>query len=404
MQSSSAGRSIRSYRRIAEVLQALLILGIPFIRVNGGSLLRFDLTTFRLEAFGQTIWVHELFLILVASITLILLTILATVVFGRVWCGWLCPQTVLVDFTPFMERFGKKGIGGKAASSVATLLISVLVAASLIWYFISPYEFLPALVHGRLGGVTTTIWAVLTVVLFLDFAILRHRWCATVCPYAKIQSVLFDRSTLILELDPARAAECIDCKGCLRVCPTGVDIRKGLDVACINCAECLDACTAVMARSGKRGLIRYAFGPGGGGSLVRQNAVMAGGFFLLFFALTLHLFIGRTGVDVAVLPHIMGPRITNGRIVNAYVLAVDNMRSEPIDLTVSVERFDPSLVQSATEPLHLAAERHDLFPLFVRITRPESKPGTRQITITLDDRAHHIHIVKEANFTIPDAL
>ncbi len=398
--------TVRSLRWITEILQAVLIIGLPFVRINGDSALRFDLSTLRLHFFGSTIWMHEFFIVLVATIFITLLIVFVTLVFGRVWCGWLCPQTVLVDFTPFMDKARKKGALYKIAASAATLAISIVVAASLIWYFVSPYEFLPALLHGGLGSTTWGFWIVLTGLVFFDYAILRHKWCATVCPYAKMQSVLFDKSTLIIELNPKRSDECINCMSCVRVCPTGIDVRKGLDAACINCAECVDACNAVMSRFKKEGLIRYAFGSGGEGKVIRQSFYIVGSFLILFAVLYLHLSFARTGVDVTVLPHMMEPRITkDGRVINAYVLSVQNMLDDPIDLTVTVEKFDSTMVQSETEPIHLNAETRDRFPLFVRIARPTGAvPGTRRIKVSLDNEQRNIHITKEANFTIPDEL
>lgn len=396
---------MRPYRWVTEALQALAILGLPFLRINGESALRFDLSTFRLHVFGCTLWMHEFFIVLVATIFLTLLIVLVTVVFGRVWCGWLCPQTVLIDFTPFMDRARTKGPVYKAAALGGTLAVSALVAVSMIWYFVSPYVFIPALANGTLGATTWAFWVFLTVIIFFNYAFLRHKWCATVCPYAKLQSVLFDRSTLIIEMDPGRSKECINCSSCVRVCPTGVDIRKGLDAACINCAECIDACTAVMSRMSKKGLIRYAFGTGGGGALLRQNSLIAGVFTLMFFCFYVYLSVARTGVDVVVLPHMMEPRIAkDNRVINAYVLSVHNMREEPVDLTITVEKFDDTMVQSLTEPIHLEAGKQDRYPLFVRIKKPEGPPGTRRISILVEDPGKTIQLKKEANFTTPDEL
>jgi cytochrome c oxidase accessory protein FixG len=397
---------MRSLRWITEILQAILIIALPFVRFHGESVFRFDIPTLRLHFFGASIWMHEFFIVLVATIFFTLLIVFVTLLFGRVWCGWLCPQTVLVDFTPFMDKARKKGFFYKSGAYAATFAISVLIAASLIWYFVSPYEFIPALFHGRLGPVAWGFWIVLTVIIFFNYAFLRHQWCATVCPYAKMQSVLFDKSTLIIELDPKRSEECINCMSCLRVCPTGLDIRKGADAACINCAECLDACNSVMAKFKKPGLVRYAFGPGGEGKIVRQNFYMVGGFLLLFFALSLHLSFARVGVDVTVLPHLMEPRISkDGRVINAYVLSVHNTLDEPVDLTVTVEKFDATMVQSAAEPIHLDAGTRDRFPLFVRISLPAgATAGTRRIAVALDSEQKNIHIRKEANFSIPDEL
>jgi len=396
---------MRPFRWITEILQAVVILGIPFIRINGESAFRFDIPTLRLHVFGGTLWMHEFFIVLVATIFITLLVVFVTLVFGRVWCGWFCPQTVLIDFTPFMDKAAKKGFAYQAASYSVVFIISLTVSASLIWYFISPYEFIADLIKNDLGATTWGFWIVMTIVIFLNYALLRHKWCATVCPYAKLQSVMFDKSTMVIEMDPKRAQECIECKSCVRACPTGVDIRNGLDAACINCAACMDACAHVMEKLKKKGLIRYAFGAGGGGPLLRQNVYIVGGFLLAFFILYIHLTIARTGVDAVVLPHNMEARLTkDGRVINAYVLSLRNMRSTPVDLTVRVEKFDESMVQSQNEPLHLDAEQRDRFPLFIRINKPSGPQKTKHIKIHLDDAARQVHLEKEANFNFPDEL
>lgn len=395
---------MRSLRWVTEILQAIIIIGLPFVKIKGESALRFDIPSLRLHVFGCTIWMQEFFIVLVATIFFTLLIVFITLVFGRIWCGWLCPQTVIVDFTPFVDRARGKGSLYKLMAVSLTFLISIVVAASLIWYFVSPYEFIPDLMHEKLGATTWGFWIVLTIIIFLNYALLRHKWCATVCPYAKLQSVMFDKSTLIIELDPKRSEECINCLSCVRVCPTGIDIRKGLDAACINCAECVDACNKVMSRFNKSGLIHYAFGSGGEGRILRQNFFVVGGFVLLFLSFYAYLMIVRTGLDVAVLPHSMEPRITkDGRIINAYVLSIKNMRNEAVDLNVAVDRFDESLVQSMTEQIHLESGKMDRFPLFLKVNKTAGLKS-RKIKITLTDKSKDIHVTKEANFVIPDEV
>lgn len=395
---------MRLWRWITEILQAIIIVGLPFVRIKGESALRFDIPSLRLHVFGCTIWMQEFFLVLVATIFFTLLIVFITLVFGRIWCGWLCPQTVIVDFTPFVDKAKKRGFLYKLMAFSLTLLISIIVAASLIWYFVSPYEFIPDLINGRLGATTWGFWIVLTIIIFLNYVLLRHKWCATVCPYAKLQSVLFDKSTLIIELDPKRADECINCQSCVKVCPTGIDIRKGLDSACINCAECIDACNKIMARFNKTGLIHYAFGSGGEGKVIRQNFFVVGGFVVLFFVFYVYLMLVRSGLDVAVLPHNMEPRITKDeRVINAYVLSIKNMLNEPLDLNVIVDRFDETLVQSITEPIHLEPGKMDKFPLFVRVKKT-SGMKSRKIKITFTDKSKDIRVTKEANFIIPDEV
>jgi cytochrome c oxidase accessory protein FixG len=405
MRSADSQTTMRSLRRIAEIVQALLIIGLPFIKIHGESALRFDIPTLRLHVFGCTIWMQEFFIVLIATIFFTLLIVFITLVFGRIWCGWLCPQTVLVDFTHFVDTAKNKGIAQKIAAYALTFLISIIVAASLIWYFVSPYEFIPRFLEGTLGATAWGFWIVLIIIIFLNYALLRQKWCATVCPYAKMQSVLFDKGTLIIELDPKRADECIHCKSCEKVCPTGIDVRQGMDAACINCAECIDACNKVMARFNRKGLIHYAFGAGGEGKILRQNFFVAGGFVLLFLVLYVYVSVTRTGVDVAVLPHAMEARTTSDeRIINAYVLAIKNMRDEPVDLTVSVEKFDETLVQSIAGPLHLKAGEMDNYPLFLWSRKSPRIKGTKRIMIVVNDISKKIHITKEANFVVPGKL
>lgn len=396
--------NMRPLRWVTEIFQASVIIGLPFLKINGESALRFDIPSLRLHAFGSTIWMQEFFIVLVALIFFTLLLVFITLVFGRIWCGWLCPQTVIVDFTSFVDKAKERGFMYKFIAFSLTFLISIIVAVSLIWYFVSPYEFIPDLVNGKLGATTWGFWIVMTIVIFLNYALLRHKWCATVCPYAKLQSVMFDKSTLIIELDSKRSDECINCLSCVMVCPTGIDIRKGLDAACINCAECIDVCNKVMSRSNKRGLIHYAFGSAGEGKIFRQNFFIVGGFVILFLAFYVYMMIIRTGLDFVVLPHSMEPMITRDeRIINAYVLSVKNMRNESVDLHVAVDEFDESLVQSITKPIYLEPGKMDRLPLFVKINKTAGLKS-KKIKITLTDKSRDINMTKEVNFVIPDEV
>ena len=148
----------------------------------------------------------------------------------------MCPQTVLSDFTWFIEKTAGRPLA-RATGLFGTFAVSLLVAASLIWYFVSPYEFFPRLFSGQLGNIIGGFWIVLTGIIFADLAMLRRGFCATVCPYAKMQSALFDKKTLVIAFDASRKEECMNCGACMRTCPVGVDIRKGQNSACINCAD-----------------------------------------------------------------------------------------------------------------------------------------------------------------------
>jgi len=185
--------------------------------------------------------------VLAAVLFLTALFLLITLVYGRVWCGWSCPQTILGELTRLAPRRAagpparkppRAGALREAGRLALVALLSALVAASLLWYFVSPYEFLRRLAAGTLGPVLSGAWLVLGAILLADLGFVGATFCATVCPYAKLQGVLFDRLTLVVAYDARRAADCVDCGACVRVCPTGIDIRHGLQMECIACGAC----------------------------------------------------------------------------------------------------------------------------------------------------------------------
>ena len=231
----------RTWRRAAEVAQAALVLGLPFLRIGGESALRFDVPTLRLHFFGASLAMDEMFPVLAAALAVTFAFLLGTLVLGRAWCGWACPQTVLSDLTARLDRWRRRGGARAALAWLLLALASALAAAGLLWYFVGPRAFALGLWRGTLHPAALWSWAATGAVLFLDLAFLRARFCATACPYARLQGVLFDRHTLVVAYDAARAADCIDCGACVRCCPTGIDIRDGLQMECIACAECIDA-------------------------------------------------------------------------------------------------------------------------------------------------------------------
>ena len=187
--------TIGRWRRVAGVVQAALALGLPFVRVGGESALRLDIPAGRLHAFGASFAVEEGFVVLAGTLVATFALLLGTLVLGRAWCGWSCPQTVLSDLTSWVvreeracPRRWRRPLGFAAAAAV-----SVLFSAAVLWYFVPPLEFLARLRAGQLGPVLAVSWAVLSGILFADLGFLRQVFCATACPYARLQGVLLDR-------------------------------------------------------------------------------------------------------------------------------------------------------------------------------------------------------------------
>ncbi len=379
---------MRTTRRRVEWSLMLLYLLLPFITIRGESALRFDVPTLKLHIFGVTLWMQEFFLVLLATIFLVALFLTLTLLLGRVWCGWFCPQTVAADLTGFMDRLERRGMGGKIGAHLLLALVSLIFGFITVCYFVSPYEAIPRVLQGTLGPVPSWSAIILSLITYLNFAFVRRAFCATICPYAKIQGVLTDDRSLIIQMDPKRSEECIDCKMCLRSCPTGIDIRQGMQVSCIMCAECVDACRAVMGRKKKPGLIGYSFGNNGirrSSELLRPGVIALAVATLVSLVALLYQSGARNLVDFTILPHPMEARLTKeGDILNAYILSVKNKSTGEMHLQFALSP-EAGFSTSITGDLVVPAGLVEKFPLFVRYHG--TLEASRKLEIVLSDQA-----------------
>ena len=333
---------LQRWRRIAGAAQALVALGLPFVRVGGESALRLDVPAGRLHAFGASFAIDEAFVLLAATLLLTAGFLLVTLLLGRVWCGWACPQTVLGDLTSWVvpERRARPRRGRRPLGFLAVAAVSAIVSADILWYFVPPQELLARLAAGKLGPVLVGSWGALFAILFLDLAWLRATFCATACPYAKLQGVLFDRSTLVVAYDTRRAVDCVDCGACVRVCPTGIDIRHGLQMQCIACAECIDACAPVMAKLRRAPeLVGYFHGEPGRRARPLRPAVLAlAAATAASAALLVGVVAARELLDLSAVPELaFAPRRTpDGGAVNAYSVALENHGRVPVTVALSL--------------------------------------------------------------------
>lgn len=261
-------------RRLFQWATTLLLLLLPWLEVDGKSLLRLDIPGQSLYLFGQLLRIQELYLVLLATLIFVLSFLLVTIILGRVWCGWLCPQTTLTDLAEWAARrlgltikanrlYGS--IWQKALLQGVYLCLALLVAANLLWYFIPPTHFFTRLVTFDLHYAALLTFLVTGVLVYLDLAVVRRLLCREVCPYGRVQTALVDQATLTLHLPEAELGRCLECQACVRSCPMEIDIRQGYQVECTDCGRCLDACRRVMSQRGEPGLIRYTFGLHGEG-------------------------------------------------------------------------------------------------------------------------------------------
>jgi cytochrome c oxidase accessory protein FixG len=311
------------YRRAVALAEAAVILSLPFIRVGGESALRFDLNGLKLHFFGTVLWVGELYLVLAATLFLFVLFFAATNVMGRVWCGWLCPQTVLIDFAQDLGR----AISRKMARFLEKIIlvpVSALVAVSLIWYFVPPADALRAVPE---GGTVTIFFISLWAVLYGMLALLGRKFCTTICPYSMIQGSLFDKDTLVVAFDEARMDECKGCEKCVVECPVGIDIRDGLDRKCIACARCIDACVSMTRKRRIPSLVDYT------GKVLRPKALWLSLLAVLAGVVFITMLMMRADVRIVVTRDAHQP----AKGINSYSYRFQNNTDHEIVLDVSLD-------------------------------------------------------------------
>lgn len=293
----SLGKFLTARRVVAYIL-IVIFSGIPWIQFNGKPLVFLDVMHREFTFVGKTFLPTDTLLLAILLIILFVSIFLVTALFGRVWCGWACPQTVYMEFLyrP-IERLFVGGSGKRKAKNfmglrkvlqyVAYLIISLHLSQTFISYFVGA-ENLSDWILGPPGDhpAAFIIVIVTTGLMMFDFAYFREQVCCVMCPYARMQSALLDQDSLIVTYNKARGeprgrkkksskqqpidvitlpilenelGDCIDCTMCVQTCPTGIDIREGLQLECIGCAQCVDACNVVMEKIGRPlGLIRYS--------------------------------------------------------------------------------------------------------------------------------------------------
>ncbi len=274
---------------------------LPWITINGNHLFLLSFDKLKLHLAFVQFDMQEMylmpFILMIGFISVFGMTVLG----GRVFCGWICPQTIFrVIYRDLIETkilklrkriknkqkepdWTKPENKAKRIVAIAMWsLLSLLATANFLWFFVPPEDFFPYLANAGDHMVLVGILVITTLFLIVDVVFFKENWCVYVCPYSRIQSVLYDEDTVMAIYDPHRggeiyndakqkqftkqkelqavepAAECTTCESCVTVCPTHIDIRQGLQLECINCLECVDACTEVMGALGKPSLVRWS--------------------------------------------------------------------------------------------------------------------------------------------------
>lgn len=383
-----SGRYYRARTILSWFLLAFLF-GAPFVRINGQQLVLLDFLERRFVAFGMVFWPQDFYLVVLIALAVLVTLALSTTAVGRIWCGWLCPQTVFMEmlfrkieylidgsaaeqlrrsrapltFDTVRRRVLKHGIFFGLSFLIANVFLAYIIGADDLWTIVTDS---PA---AHLAGLTAIV--LFSLVFYGVFARFREQACTLACPYGRVMSTLIDAHTLTVTYDRPRgeprsrirhepqarihhepqaridhdsqaaahaAGDCVDCGQCVTVCPTGIDIRNGIQLECVNCAACIDACDDVMRRVKRpTGLIR----------ITSHEAVRTGrtqwltgrvkAYATIWLVLVVSvgtLLARRTDIDVIILrqPGTMFTTLDNGAVANFYNLQVINRTSRPYAL------------------------------------------------------------------------
>ena len=282
------------YRTYVSWVLLLILFASPFVKVNGNQFLLFNVIDRKFNIFGQPFWPQDFYLLVLSLLVSIVFIILFTVIFGRIFCGWMCPQTIFMEMVfrkiEYLidgdrqkqiklanQPWNAEKIGKRSLKWTLFAIVSFAISNVFLAYLIGGDVLINHVQEGPTAHLDTFVkLLVFTSIFYFVFAWFREQVCIIACPYGRLQGVLLDNKSIVVAYDHKRGesrhklrknedrkekeyGDCIDCKQCVLVCPTGIDIRNGTQLECVNCTACIDACDEIMDQVGfEKGLIRYA--------------------------------------------------------------------------------------------------------------------------------------------------
>ena len=434
----------RSARIWVRALLVVFILGLPWIKIHGHQALLLDIVHRKFSIFGYLFFAQDVPLLFLLVINFVLGIALITALFGRVWCGWMCPQTVFIEGIFRRIELWTEGkaeerrkledasldfdrIVRKAVKWILFSLSTLLVTHSILAIFIGSDELLHIIQRPFSENPTSLIFILISnFILLADFGWLREQFCIVACPYGKFQSVLQDRFTVSIAyhstrgeprrgvaLEGSGTGDCVDCLRCVRVCPTGIDIREGSQLECIACTACADACNDVMSRlNAPKALIGYfseAQISGSPQSWIRPRIIiylcmisLFGGI-ALFEILTLKPFevmFYKTKGDPFVVVH---PSPTEEKITNLFNSELSNKSGDPIQFRLKMKANHDIQLVMPNNPLTLEQGKVVSNPFTIEFDRKVLALGSAdgQLEVTVKDlvtgqeweKVENIHLV-----------
>jgi cytochrome c oxidase accessory protein FixG len=423
---ASKPASYHRYRRVVQFFCFLAFLALPFFKV-----IRFDIPHQRFYFAGYELWINEFGIIFFALMFTLFVIAAASMLYGRIYCSYLCPQMIFSEASLNLEEKIRRVINRrfiKTAPKLRRLLsrllfyaalsvASVFLAFAFISYFVEPRDLFFRLLAldiqtaGGMAGAATTL------VTFLDFTFVRQHFCTTVCPYGYLQGILGDNNTLIVHYRDENK-DCIECKKCVRVCHMGIDIRKSpYQIECIHCGECIDACNDVLGRFGKSSLIHYTWGEQGelledkktpwlrrlGLRDAKRIAVLV---VILFYASGLFVALSmRDNVLVKIAPirTTMYRVGEDGQIYNQFRMTIANRGQQDATLYLSLSNLPNAKIVIAANPIELRAGEELQQEFEIAVGANQAQPGVNYFQIVSEVTPDNTNDKFEMTFIMPTA-
>ncbi len=428
-------------RIIVSVILLLLLFSGPLIRVNGHAFMLFDIINRKFIIFGVPFWPQDFIIFVLALITFVVFIVLFTVVFGRVWCGWACPQTIFMEMVFRKIEYWIEGDAGKqrkleaapwnsdkifkkSLKHILFILISLLIAHTLMAYLVGMDELEKLVSHSPMenpAGFAGLIF--FSGMFYFVFAFFREQACTVVCPYGRLQGVFLGKNSIAVMYDWLRGeprgrikknespdnvkkGDCIDCKMCVHVCPTGIDIRNGTQLECVNCTACMDACDDVMVKVKRpKGLIRYASYSSISESKKNLFTTRVMGYsavLTLLISLLVYFLASRSPVETTVLrvPGTLYQEQENGMISNLYNIQFINKTFVDKDLQLKLENYANSDIRKVGESrIHVPANGDNDGIFFIDLPRTSLHKMKSSLTIDVIEDGKIIDKVKTTFFS-----
>ena len=421
-----------NYRKYLAWLYLAVFFVMPFIKVNDMPFMMINLPEGKFILFSKIFWPQDFFIFAIGMITFIIFIVLFTVIYGRLFCGWTCPQTVFMEFvfrpiewliegSPAQQKKLNAGewnsgkILKKTLKHGLYLLISFVIAHTFLAYILGIDELVkiirePLSDHvGMLSGLV-----IFTLLFYAVFAFVRDIVCTTICPYGRLQSVMFDKDTMQIAYDHQRGeprgkfkknvvrteGDCVNCLKCVQVCPTGIDIRDGVQMECVGCTACIDACDEVMdALHFERGLIRYASeNEISTGKPARFNTRMKAYTGLLGVLLVAMVFLVATRKTVdTYISRVKGQlyqEVEGGKISNLFDAKIINKTREEIPVTLKLEGMDGTIKLVGSQQITLKKEAISEVTFFLEIPKDQIKKRSSTLRIGVYQGDEKIQTVK----------